>query len=60
MAEKVANSGLRPEYLKLAFRRGGSDGVCAILSERTSSRKVRVTNCQRVFDKIVHFINSNG
>ena len=61
MAEKAAKSGLRPEHLKLAFKRGGSDGVCAILSERTSSRKVRVTNCQRVLDKIVqHFINSNG
>ena len=61
MAEKAAKSGLRPEHMKLAFKRGGCDGVCAILSERTSSRKARVTNCQRVLDKIVqHFINSNG
>ncbi|CAG2191646.1 unnamed protein product [Mytilus edulis] len=46
MTKKMAKSGLNIQHLKLAFRRGGVDGVCNVMSEENNG-KVRVTKNKR-------------
>ena len=47
MAMKIAGSGLKFDHLKLAFQRGGYDGIRSLLSEKVNGT-FRVTNSVKV------------
>ncbi len=57
MAKKMARSGLAYAHLKLAFTRetDGFEGIRALLSEVTSSGKVRVTNKVNIIRRVVDY-----
>lgn len=56
MLKKIAQSGLSYEHLKIAYERGGPEGIENILSETNSDGVVRVTKTKSVFLKIItHF-----
>jgi hypothetical protein len=59
MAKRAAEPGLMPEHLFLAYRRGGTDQVQLVLSERTVNKKPRVSNKKNVIEKITAFISAN-
>ncbi|KAL5012907.1 hypothetical protein ScPMuIL_011458 [Solemya velum] len=51
MAQKIAASGLQLCHLRLAFSRGGLDGLTHLLSEKVNG-KVRVTSTKRVISNL--------
>ncbi|CAG2191643.1 unnamed protein product [Mytilus edulis] len=55
MTKKMAKSGLNIQHLKLAFRRGGVDGVYNVMSEENNG-KVRVTKNRKILVAAVQFI----
>ena len=55
MTKKMAKSGLNIQHLKLAFRRGGVDGVCNVMSEENNG-KVRVTKSKKILVVAAQFI----
>jgi hypothetical protein len=56
MIKKIAQSGLGYHHLKLAFDRGGAEGLENILSEKQTDGNVRVTKNKSIIAKIVnHF-----
>ena len=57
MARKIAASGLGMTHLKLAFSRGGVDGIHALFSDRDENGKVRVSLSKRVADNISKIIS---
>lgn len=58
MLKKIALSGLSYQHLKMAFERGGQEGIENILSETNNNGVVRVTKTKSVFAKIIaHFSN---
>lgn len=59
MLRKIAHSGLKYEHLKLAFERGGAEGIENILGEKNDSGKVRVTRTKSVIGKIVDHFNAS-
>ena len=48
MATKMAGSGLNLTHVNLAFKRGGREGLCSLLSAKFNG-KPRVTKCERIF-----------
>lgn len=47
MAEKIAGSNLQLCHMKLAFQRGGLEGISSLLSEKING-KARVTGSKRI------------
>lgn len=58
MLKQIAHSGLKYEHLKLAFERGGAEGIENILGEKNDSGKVRVTRTKSVIGKSVDHFNA--
>ena len=56
IALKAARSNLRICHCSLAVKRNGFDGLYAMLSEKTSAGKERVTSNKRVIQKIFDFV----
>lgn len=59
MLRKIAHSGLTYEHLKLAFERGGAEGIENMLGEKNDSGKVRGTRTKSVIRKIVDLFNAS-
>ncbi|CAC5391441.1 unnamed protein product [Mytilus coruscus] len=55
MTKRMAKSGLNIQHLKLAFRRGGVDGVYNVMSEEING-KVRVTKNRKILVAAAQFI----
>lgn len=55
MAKKIANSGLCLHHLRLAFDRGGHDGIKNLFSEK-SNGKARVTNRSKIISSVSQYI----
>ena len=56
MIKKIANSGLAYSHLKLAFDRGGAEGLESVLSEKQQDGNARVTKNKSVITKLYsHF-----
>ena len=55
-ATKVCKTGLGWSHLQLAYKRGGDEGVYVVLKEKVAGQ-VRVTNYQKVLDKITTFLS---
>ncbi|XP_052104725.1 uncharacterized protein LOC127737825 [Mytilus californianus] len=55
MTKEMARSGLNIQHLKLAFRRGGVDGVYNVMSEKING-KVRVTKNKKILVAAAQFI----
>ena len=57
MVEKMAGYGLIYDSLKLAYRRGGKDGLLSLLTEKDGNGKVRVSNRKSITNAIAeHFV----
>lgn len=59
MLRKIAHSGLKYERLKLAFERGGTEGIENIFGGKNDSGKVRVTRTKSIIVKIVDHFNAS-
>lgn len=59
MLRKIAHSWLKYENLKLAFERGGAEGMEHILGEKNVSDKLRVARTKSVIGKIVDHFNAS-
>ena len=58
MIKKIASSDLTYKHLCLAYKRGGPDGLKAVLTEKAALGKPRVTKNKSVLNSIVaHFAN---
>lgn len=57
LASRMCKSGLALPHLKLAFQRGGDDGVRSLLKEKVAGR-IRVTSARNKLDAVVNFLNS--
>jgi DNA polymerase III epsilon subunit-like protein len=55
---KMGKSGLGMEHLKLAFTRGGAEGLQTILKEPCFKNHPRVSNKKVTLDKIVQFVSN--
>lgn len=56
MLKNIAQSGLSYQHLKMAYERGGPEGLENILSETNSDGIIRVTKTRSIFSKIInHF-----
>lgn len=58
MLRKIAQSGLSYQHLKMAYERGGPEGLENTLSETNSDGILRVAKTRSIFSKIInHFSN---
>ena len=57
MATKIASTGLSLDHLKLAYKRGGVEGLKDLFCERTSAG-VRITKNQRIIQNVSKYIES--
>lgn len=58
MLRKIAQSGLSYQHLKMAYERGGPEGLENTLSETNSDGILRVAITRSIFSKIInHFLN---
>lgn len=59
MAQKMAGSNLNYHHLKLAFQRGGMEGIKCLLAEKNSNTlKARVTISKKIVTKLINFMET--